>query len=392
MRSSYVLPVLAAGAAAATVFAVVAVSSSNGSGLAGSGSSNLRTLRIGTYQELPGASSSSSKSGRYTLRGSLPTAPTNGTVWSLGRIDDGAAKAAALARSFGLRGAVGHDAHGWTVTDGTAKLRVYDAVGSPWGYASTTSWRDCAPIPVDGYSASGVSTGCAVSSSPGAGSVSAADARQLAEPVLGLLGLPTAKVYGDTSMRYVSADPVVDGLATTGFSTNVVVRPAGAVMAGGWLAPIEHAMKAVGTYPLRSAHAAFDGLGSLPVPEVACMVGKPCPWSDPITITGATYGLMAAWDNGREPLLVPAWYLAVSGDGGPVVQGALSSRYLSNPVGDGGTGGAGTGKTGSGGTTPAESPPNPGPGASEGPPYGISPVAPIKVPGPPKSPQASQAR
>src|SRR3954454_8885570 len=164
MKSSYLLPVFAAGAAAATVFAVVAVSSANGSGTAGSGGSDLRTLHIGTYQELPGTAASSSKSGRYTLKGSLPTTPTKATVWSLGRIADGAAKAAALARSFGLAGPVAHDSHGWTVTDGQAKLRVYDAAGSPWGFASTTAWRDCSPIPVDGYSSSGVSRSCAVSS------------------------------------------------------------------------------------------------------------------------------------------------------------------------------------------------------------------------------------
>ena len=112
-------------------------------------------------------------------------------------------------------------------------------------------------------------------------------------------------------MRYVSADPTVDGLATTGVATTVVVRPDGAVMAGGWLAPVEHAMKAVGTYPLRTAQAAFDGLGSLPVPEIACMVGKPCPWTDPVTITGAAAGLMSAWEDGKDPLLVPAWFFTV---------------------------------------------------------------------------------
>ena len=159
---SFVLPVLAAGAAAATVFAVVAIGSSPGSGGAGGGSSDLRTLRIGSYyQELPGDSSASTKSGRYTLKGTLPTTPTKGVVWSLGRIDDGPAKVAALAKALGINGPVVHDSDGWTVTDGKAKVRVYDASGSPWGYASTTSSRGCAPIPVDGYVASGSAASCA---------------------------------------------------------------------------------------------------------------------------------------------------------------------------------------------------------------------------------------
>jgi hypothetical protein len=205
----------------------------------------------------------------------------------------------------------------------------------------------------------------------------------------------------------VSVDPSVDGLTVSGFGTMVEVGPKGVAMAGGWLSPTEHALKAVGTYPLRTAHDAFVGLGLLPVPEIACMVGKPCPWTDPVTITGATYGLMAAWEDGTRPLLVPAWDFTVAAGGTPVVQGALDPKYVVNGRSPGGPGtsGSGSASTGPGvsvGPAGSSVPGSSGsggssvhPGATTSPapggPYGITSVAPVPVPSPPVSPQSGTA-
>jgi hypothetical protein len=361
-RSSFLLPILAAGAAVAVVAGIVAVGSVRGDSASAGGGSSLQPIRIGAY---PSPIAGAAKDSRYVLRGTLPTTPTQGIVWALEPVTDGADRAAVLAKALGLRGDVIHDKQGWTVKDGKAQVRVYEMAGSPWGYSAGGPWGDCGPIPVNGFSL-GSGVGCAVSSTSDAGSVTDAQAQQAAAPILHALGLSDAKdaLWGDQGMRTLTVDPAVDGLATSGYSTTVEVRSSGVVTAGGWLAPVEHALKAVGTYPLRTAQDAFHGLASMPVPEIACAPTSDCGLNKPVDVTGATYGLMSAWEDTPRLLLVPAWDLAVAGDTSPLIQGALAPKYVTNPpeddpgsVGSSSSGFSG-GSTGSGGS--AVPPPAPG--------------------------------
>jgi hypothetical protein len=375
------MPALAAVAAIAVVVGVVELRSDRDASASagGGGGSKLRPLRIGDYGP---AAPVGKGDGRYVLRGTLPTSPRSGTVWALARIDDAAQRTADLAAALGVHGKVVHDSQGWTVRDGQAQVRVYDADGSPWGFAANSDFRGCAPIPVDGYRSSTTAVSCAIDWTPDAGSVSDAAAAAAADPVLAAAGLGAAPadIAGDAPMRSVSAQPVVDGVTTDGLGTTVQVRPSGVAMAGGWLAPATGALKAVGTYPLRSAKDAFDGLNSLPVPEIACAPQpNSCPLDAQVVITGANPGLMSAWEDGSHPLLVPSWVFTVSGGGNGPVQNALDPAYVRIPANqDGGSATSPASSGGSVGTEPAPAPSGP---------YGIDPVAPIPMPSAPMEKQ-----
>ncbi len=389
-RSAVLMPALAAVAAIAVVVGAVELRSDHdgGGSAGGGGGSKPRPLRIGSYGP---AEPASTGDGRYVLRGTLPTSPTSATVWALGRIGDAAQRTADLAAALGVTGKVVHDSQGWTVRDGQAQVRVYDADGSPWSFAASNEFRGCAPIPIDGYRSSDTSVGCAIDWTAGAGSVTDAAARAAAAPVLAAAGLSAAPtdVNGDAPMRSVAADPVVDGLPTDGFGTTVQVRPAGVFLAGGWLAPATGALKPVGTYPLRSAHDAFDGLNRMAVPAIECAPQpNSCPLDARVVVTGAAPGLMSAWEDGSHPLLVPSWIFAVSGGASGPVQDALDPAYVQIPAGqDGGSAktpgssGAGSSPANSGGPVGTE--PAPAPSG----PYGIDPVAPIPMPSAPREKQ-----
>ena len=381
-RSAVLLPALAAVAAIAVVVAVVEVRSDHDAGATagGGGGSKLRPLRIGNYGP---AEPAGNGDGRYVLRGTLPTSPTTGTVWTLDRIDDAAKRTADLAAALGVDGKVVHDSQGWTVRAGKAQVRVYDADGSPWGFAASDDFRDCAPIPVDGYRSSDSSVGCAIDWTAGAGSVSDAAARSAADPVLAAAGLSAAPVAvtGDPHMRSVTADPVVDGLPTDGFGTTIQVRPTGVFLAGGWLAPATGALKAVGTYPLRTANDAFEGLNRMAVPAIECAPQpNSCPMDEKVIVTGANPGLMSAWEDGSHPLLVPSWIFSVSGHANGPVQGALDPAYVQVPPNQDG-GSASTPDSSGAGSSPGFAGTEPAPAPSG--PYGIDPVAPIPVPSAP---------
>jgi hypothetical protein len=178
---------------------------------------------------------------------------------------------------------------------------------------------------------------------------------------------------------------VVAGLPTDGFGTTVQVRPTGVTLAGGWLAPATGALRLVGTYPLRSAKDAFDGLANLPVPEIACAPQPDsCPIDAHVIITGGTAGLMSAWEDGSHPLLVPSWILIVSGHANGPVQDALDPAYVRIPANQDGGAATSPGATGAGGASGSVGiEPAPAPAG----PYGIEPVAPIPVPSDPTQQQ-----
>jgi hypothetical protein len=151
-----------------------------------------------------------------------------------------------------------------------------------------------------------------------------ADALTAATPVLaalGLAGAPTRvqRIPGQVS---VLAEPVVDGLATSGFGTALVVAPGGTIAAGaGWLArPVKGA-----EYPLVGA---ADAVKQIAVPGVAMLCGTTvCP-PRPLEITGASLGLALRWDATGRALLVPAWRYDVRGQDRPLVVIAVQPAYL----------------------------------------------------------------
>src|SRR4051812_28631305 len=203
------MPALAAVAATAVVVAVVELRSDpSGSASAVAGGTKLRPLRIGSY----GPTAAPTRgNGRYVLRGTLPSTPTTGTVWALGRIDDPARRTADLAAALGIPGKVVHDSQGWTVSRGDARVRVYDADGSPWGFSVSNGLQGCGPIPVDGFTSGDSVAGCAIDGPAAADPVSATAARTAAAPVLAAAGLAStpSDTSGDPQMRSVTARPVV---------------------------------------------------------------------------------------------------------------------------------------------------------------------------------------
>jgi len=151
-----------------------------------------------------------------------------------------------------------------------------------------------------------------------------ADALTAAKPVLAAVGLADAdtrvlRIPGQVS---VLADPVVDGLPTSGFETSLAVAPGGTITSGnGWLA-----RPATGAeYPLVSA---AEAIRQVPVPGIARLCGtKACTPRSP-EITGAALGLALRWEETGKPLLVPAWHYRVRGQDAPIVVVAVQPAYL----------------------------------------------------------------
>jgi hypothetical protein len=163
-----------------------------------------------------------------------------------------------------------------------------------------------------------------------------ASALLAARPVLaalGLAGAPTqvVRMPGQVS---VLADPVVDGLVTSGFGTTLVIAPGGAVTAGsGWLGRPARGVE----YPLLPAP---DALSQVPVLDIARMCGSTvCP-TPLFQVTGATLGLVLRWEAAGRPLLVPAWRYAVRDRVAPLVVVAVQPAYL-GPAAGGGPGAPG---------------------------------------------------
>jgi hypothetical protein len=152
-----------------------------------------------------------------------------------------------------------------------------------------------------------------------------ADALLAARPVLAALGLAQAptRVLRLPGQVVVAADPVVDGLPTSGFGTSLQVAPDRSIVAGhGWLGhPVAGA-----EYPLLPAAEAVNQIAT---PAVARPCGKTgCPEPPPMVITGARLGLMLQWSATAQALLVPTWRYDVRGMDTPLVVIAVQPAYL----------------------------------------------------------------
>jgi hypothetical protein len=350
----------------------------------------------------PAASNGGPGWGGFVLDGSLPQGPSSDTVRRLtGHLSE--QDVVGLATAFGLTSPVQSGQDSWVVVDGSRKLRVGTGPGAPWAYGDLTgsscadlidapTWPSIAPDDVSVGCASAVTGTIGGSHAAGTPAPSHDQALSLAQPILVAAGMtattPVVTIYpagpGYDGSANVSVEPPVDGLATSGWSTSLSITKGTITEARGWWP----AGVTVGdSYPLISAKQAFARLAAQPVPEMGmpCMAGNvpggypstgvmdPCA---PRHVTGATYGLMFAWDDGR-PLLVPAWLFQVAGTSSltPVI--AVQPQFLGQPTAPtaspGGSGvpgatGGGGGKVGSGSSggsvptgapeTPASMPPN----------------------------------
>jgi hypothetical protein len=232
----------------------------------------------------------------YRLRGSLPDLPDRARAWKLGR-DPDRGRMDALAAALGLRGRFKQDQAGWTVTGGTATLRVNRLAGLPWSYGNVVvgacvggPWSPAGPTgdrgiqcltkdpatakdPKAGAAGGGAMAG---TTGPGAGNPASpgtarpvvpgriarsltppADlpspetAERIARDLAAKAGLAldgaTVRVADGYAARVVTIAPAVGGQPTHGITWTVSVGPKGRIQyAGGWLATPQPA----DTYPL----------------------------------------------------------------------------------------------------------------------------------------------
>jgi hypothetical protein len=328
--------------ALATAAALLALTAC-GTQVAGAGSEgDPPLLRIGAADAVVSAADAVPHSGRggaVTLDGTLPTAPDRAAVRRFGTDRLPEQRVRELAIALGLDDDPVRRAHGWEVGSGGAVLRVRDGDGE-WSYSR--AGLSCPAYLVDVESEQGSATVSCATSARDSGPTPAvpvpddAAALAAASPVLAVAGLEdrarALKNAGGLT-RTVVADPVVDGLRTSGIRTVVDVDRAGVVGAYGRLGESTEGA----TYPVVSARTAFDRLASGPralMPELACVESKDgttvCPEPTPLVVTGAVLGLELASDGG-EPVLVPAWLFDVRDADEPLAAVAVEPRFLADP-------------------------------------------------------------
>lgn len=249
-----------------------------------------------------------------------------------------------LAAALGLSGTTARHAHGVVVDSTGGTLRVRD--GGAWSYTRHDELCPGQQVDVDSPDLNGVAASCAVGPDTAAAKAKAPrDPKATAAPVLDAAGVgsttATVDAYGDEAT--VSVAPVVGGAATVGLTTAVVVDAQGVRSAYGVLGEPSEGP----AYPLISAAQGLDQLRAAPRPEIAisCPLGSTCPGVGPQRITGASLGLMVAWDGG-EQILVPAWLYDVDASTVPLPVVAVADRYLADPdpgqTGDPGSSGGGS--------------------------------------------------
>ena len=313
------------------------------------------------------------RAGRYVLKGTLPSSPDTGTAWHLrdGSVDAG--QVAALAAVLGLTGDPTQDGDSWVVRDGEAVLRVYDLPGIPFSYDASPDDGSCPSIPIDGYGGPDSPVGCVMTEpAPATTPLPGPDEATLGDLGRAFLAAFAAdgsqQVWDGMPYGAVQVDPRVDGVQTSGLGASLQVSLDGVTAASGYLTGfVASGLDRGDDYPLRSAKDVFASLASLPQPAIACAEeahGPMC--GGDVIITGATYGLMLAFDDGT-PVLVPAWLFTIDGSDLPMAQVAVQTRYLGEPsnLGGGGSGsGGGSSTPGSAGTGTTVDPAPPAPPAA----------------------------
>ncbi|MGW7456015.1 hypothetical protein [Streptomyces sp. NPDC054787] len=199
--------------------------------------------------------------------------------------------------------------------------------------------------------------------------VSEETAKAAAAPVLAAAGQDGAKLDArltQGAVRVVNADPVVGGLPTQGWTTQVRVGPDGSVLSG--TGELKAPVRASAEQPVVGAvealarlNAKSSGREGSPEPS-GCATSVPLEPGDPATlpcnpeprpmkpprtetVRGAVLGLAPGTQNG-ERALVPAWLFEVAGQGGAPAH-TVAQPAAVEPAGSGepGTPGAKDGRT-----------------------------------------------
>lgn len=318
--------------------------------------------------------------------------PADGAVYRLAAAAPNDGVVRRLAEALGLGAPAAQDG-GWVAKGDHGALRVENAAGQPWTYGpgeclvadpdAAVSSPEKAAVAVGRLgcvSGGTVASGGGGSAEPAPMPVPSpptgppppppapdAKARQGAAPVLAAVGLDGDGVATTVSHGVVTADPVLDGLRTEGWTTTVAVTRDGVEFANGWLGTATPER----TYPLVSAKGAYARLRSGPQPAAAelCLPPKDratgCAKPAERVVTGAELGLLLSGDE-DGPLLVPAWLFTVRDDPNPVPSVAIRDDYLVPAEHLSGDGGAG--RSGSSGSVQVVRPPAPGVGPSPAPP------------------------
>ncbi|MYS25198.1 hypothetical protein GA0115240_176017 [Streptomyces sp. DvalAA-14] len=330
----------------------------------------------------------------YQLTGSLPAGPKSAAVYRPAA-EVSAAQVERLAALLGVGGPAVSDGTAWHVgptTGAGPALLVSRAAPGNWSYTgggpAAVPVRPPAPPspPTDPASPAGPAD-------PAGSPVSAPKAEAVATAVLDGLGLSgAARIDAAQTIgpeRLVTADPVVGGLPTTGWRTELDVGPNGALTrASGRLS----ALAKGATYPVVSAQAAFQrlaagsptppdhGVSSCLVPLVPPTPAVPAAPSGPGTdkklprtlpcvpgnghptqVRGAVFGLSSAVVSGTQTL-IPCWLFDTAPAGvsntSVVAEPAVDPAFLQTPGGP--SGGPGTASPGGPPPVPPTAPIDPG--------------------------------
>ncbi|MEU3524338.1 hypothetical protein AB0E62_10780 [Streptomyces sp. NPDC038707] len=284
---------------------------------------------------------------RYVAAGELPRGPGSAPVYGPGA-EVGRERVARLARALGMDGTPVAAGRSWRVggRDGSGPVLTVDrdAPGG-WSYSRYAPGTDncrkvtvCSPDP----------------GAPAGGPVSAAEAGRAAAPVLEAAGLKGARTDASRvrgAGRVVTADPVVGGLPTYGWTTGLTVGRGGELLGGHGLL----AMPVRGdTYPVLGAARTLElmngpagdghrtGTGGCASPEplkdrpartCGASTGVPKRARNTLTVERAVFGLAAHSVGGRQAL-VPSWLFRVRPSGGgetfTVPRAAVDPAYLTS--------------------------------------------------------------
>ncbi|MFI9049670.1 hypothetical protein [Streptomyces sp. NPDC053427] len=189
----------------------------------------------------------------------------------------------------------------------------------------------------------------------GKGAVSAEKAEQAVRPALEALGQENAKLDASGlsgAVRIVTADPVLGGLPTYGWQSDLQVGSDGQVVGGS--GQLAHPVKGA-DYPVLSADKTLDRLNSgdgrkpascpsTPPEEKGASIApcepSPTKGQRPTEVTGAVFGLAVQYVDGGQAL-VPSWLYRVrqpGADDGPdatsvVAHPAVNPKYLAHSPG-----------------------------------------------------------
>ncbi|MET8826635.1 hypothetical protein ABZX40_08550 [Streptomyces sp. NPDC004610] len=290
--------------------------------------------------------------GAYRAEGTLPKGPGSAAVYRPSG-DIGAAEVTRLAEALGIEGTPVAEGNAWRIggQDGQGpSLSVGREAPGSWSFSRYAAGPDTCASPTK---CAAPPTGATVDP------IGAAEARELAVPVLKAVGQDDAKIDTGQSagpQRIVNAVPRVGGLPTYGWNTQLTLSAQGEVVAGsGQLGtPVEG-----DSYPVLSAQEtlrllnATSGNGEVGIggcaepvpldatvpPDAACAPSTGLPGKgaqEAVTVQDAVFGL-APHTVAGQPALVPSWLFEVraagAADAFTVTHPAVDPAYLAGSEG-----------------------------------------------------------